>query len=540
MTQLHRVFNCNDLFKTKLFNISLPFLFCRLFSFQIGTSCRCVYRLTPWAAVLVLTVDPWRCSPSTMELDKLKDLIVPQLGNLANEELRKVQNTLENLLQYTNTLLDSAPSPVPKIQESSSPSSSSPPSPSPPLLHYNLRHDPLSEPLVEEVLGHVKKINYSRSGTNLSPDTFLYGSQRYAYNRRSAALSPVSIQPNTIMDKLLKTVNLTLGTEYNSMLVNKYSSYVCCLPPHKDDEAGLDPGAPISTLSIGSTRKMNISLDKKKSVKYLTLTPGSIFTMLPGFQQSYYHEILAGDKDVQKERGVRYSVTFRRLLPPKEVPPAIHSPPPSSSPPPPQPSAEPNTSPATSTSKDATYPDTFVFGSSLLKSLKTETLSKRGKIFKVISRSGAHACDIYNEVEKCAKQFNTSNVSTVFLQVGGNDVENLILDSDIKRIFEDIYDLIILTKQVFPVAKINFFSLVPRKASYLTHIRNMHKFNDLLSEMCKKESIRFVDIFSFFLKKTPTMWLLDFNLFNRDGIHLNPVGTSVLAKVLIGVANQPR
>ena len=116
----------------------------------------------------------------------------------------------------------------------------------------------------------------------------------------------------------------------------------------------------------------------------------------------------------------------------------------------------------------------------------------------------------------------------------------MILDSDIKRIFEDIYDLIILTKQVFPVAKINFFSLVPRKASYLTHIRNMHKFNDLLSEMCKKESIRFVDIFSFFLKKTPTMWLLDLNLFNRDGIHLNPVGTSVLAKVLIGVANQPR
>ena len=108
-----------------------------------------------------------------------------------------------------------------------------------------------------------------------------------------------------------------------------------------------------------------------------------------------------------------------------------------------------------------------MFGSSLLKSLKTETLSKRGKILKVVSRSGAHACDIYNEVKKSAKQFNTSNVSTVFLQVGGNDVENLLVDSDIKRIFEDINDLLFLTKQVFPVAKINFFSHIPRKASYL-------------------------------------------------------------------------
>ena len=131
--------------------------------------------------------------------------------------------------------------------------------------------------------------------------------------------------------------------------------------------------------------------------------------MLPGFQQSYYHEILAGDKNVQKERGVRYSVTFRCLLPPKEAPAAILSPPPFSSPHPPQPSAEPHTSLEAITSKDATYPDTFVFGSSLLKSLKTETLSKRGKILKVVSRSGAHACDIYNEVKKSAKQFNTSN-----------------------------------------------------------------------------------------------------------------------------------
>ena len=78
-----------------------------------------------------------------------------------------------------------------------------------------------------------------------------------------------------------------------------------------------------------------------------------------------------------------------------------------------------------------------------------DTVSNSVRNFKVVCRSetqdsGFWYLDIYKEV-KTTKQYNTSNVSTVFLQVRGNDIENLLLDYDIKRIFEEINDRLILT-----------------------------------------------------------------------------------------------
>ena len=135
---------------------------------------------------------------------------------------------------------------------------------------------------------------------------------------------------------------------------------------------------------------------------------------------------------------------------------------------------------------------------------------------------------------------DTSKVSNVFLLCGGNDVENLKNDSCIKFVFEDIEDLVGLTREVFPSAKIHFISLIPRRSQYLSHIGNMHKVNDWLDKFCKKECIRFVDIFSFYLYKTPSIWKLNTKLFNGSKLHFNAIGDSVLAKVLIGVANLPR
>ena len=106
--------------------------------------------------------------------------------------------------------------------------------------------------------------------------------------------------------------------------------------------------------------------------------------------------------------------------------------------------------------------------------------------------------------------------------------------------FEDIEDTVELTREVFPHAKINFISLIPRRAKYEEHISNMHAVNIWISKFCQKEDIRFVDIFSFFLIRTSREWWLNENLFNSSKLHFNKVGDSVLAKVLIGVANLPQ
>ncbi len=69
----------------------------------------------------------------------------------------------------------------------------------------------------------------------------------------------------------------------------------------------------------------------------------------------------------------------------------------------------------------------------------------------------------------------------------------------------------------------------------------MHQVNDWLKSFCKKESIRFVDIFSFFLHKTSSSWMmLNDKLFNASRLHFSRIGDSVVAKVLIAVANKPR
>lgn len=77
---------------------------------------------------------------------------------------------------------------------------------------------------------------------------------------------------------------------------------------------------------------------------------------------------------------------------------------------------------------------------------------------------------------------------------------------------------------------------------YSTHVANMYDMNTWLSKFCCKENIRFVDIFSFFLKydKKEKKNLLNKSLFNRSELHFNGKGDSVLGKVLIAVANKPR
>ena len=138
-------------------------------------------------------------------------------------------------------------------------------------------------------------------------------------------------------------------------------------------------------------------------------------------------------------------------------------------------------------------------------------------------------------------EYDTTKVSGVFLLCGGNDLEKLKNDSNIKFVFEDVEDLVDLTREVFPNAKINIISTIPRRCQYSSHIRNMHRLNYWLNRFCKKKSLRFIDIFSFFVVKLDSgIWELSRKLFNGSRLHFSRIGDSVLAKVLIGVANLPR
>ena len=485
-----------------------------------------------------------------MDLTKLDEL-APQLETMKRNELAQMLKSLQLLLSKAKDCIiamDKPDNPIPTSVD---------------VSLYHFQHDPgLDSKLVAGVLKHIKTLKYHPNPKNPgSPQICSYGFLMYIFNDQSATVMPLPFIPDHIMDLLLKAVNKLLGTSFNHILINKYKDVNCSLVYHKDDEKCLDRTSPIATFSLGrATRRMLVSLDASKHtpVEEFLLTPGSLFTMMPGFQELYWHAIAAGRKDIDNdaERGVRFSLTFRKLLPGKDkqapesssVPVPIPTPTPTTAAVAPATvddaaATEPNSSvPARPLPADKSNADTFVFGSSLVKGLDEQLLSKHSKNFKVFCNSGACVGDIYEAVERVVKEGNhdITRVSNIFLLCGGNDVENFKKDADIRDLFDDFEDLVWYTREAFPHAKIHIISMIPRRKKYRTHIRNMHNVNNWLKEFCRKEDIRYVDIFSFFLVKTPSIWYLNRKLYNSSDLHFSKIGDSVLGKVLIGVVNLPR
>ena len=460
-------------------------------------------------------------------MDTPLEALIPPLENTSREQLQATLQQAEDLASKIRALLQPSP---PDSSPPDSSHSSHPPSTPDELFEY-LDSPKISKELLKSVEVHLKSLKYTQKKAKFSPETFLYGASKYVYDSSSATVMPTPIREEPIMARLLDAVNTELGTSFNSMLVSRYPNKNFMLGYHKDDEKCLDATAPVATLSFRRSRDLLISETKKKVYRKQTLVPGSIFLMKPGFQNELWHSLASGD-GTKDQSGTRFSVTFRRVIPPPTPPPVASSPSTTSSHPP---------SPPRPTNPSAGAPDTFVFGSSMLHGLNEAQLSKYDKSFKVFSRPGAHLTDISKDIDGVKqKGINTNAVTTVFLLVGGNNIQNLKCDRHMKFIKEDVLDLISVAKDVFPLASINIFSCIPRKATYSTHIKNMHIFNDLLKYICEKERVRFVDIFSFFVNKVGAHWWLNTELFNRDTIHFNVKGMSVLAKVLIAVANHPR
>ena len=124
-----------------------------------------------------------------------------------------------------------------------------------------------------------------------------------------------------------------------------------------------------------------------------------------------------------------------------------------------------------------------------------------------------------------------------FFVCGGNDVENC-KGPNVSTIKADYKCLMGYVKTVFPHASINMVSLIPRRTRHASHYKNMFTVNEWLGSMCTEYNVRFVDIFSYFIDRKSRD--LNYKLFQRDQLHLTAVGDSVLAKVLIAVANKPR
>ena len=130
-----------------------------------------------------------------------------------------------------------------------------------------------------------------------------------------------------------------------------------------------------------------------------------------------------------------------------------------------------------------------------------------------------------------------SCVSEVVFVVGGNNAQNSKSFADIQTLNDSFIDMLDYATYIFPHAKINVFSVIPRKLAHPDHFANMMHANEFMYTICAQYfNCRFVDLFSHFLTKKSC--LIE-KLYKPDFIHFSDIGTSVLAKVIKGVVYRP-
>jgi len=374
------------------------------------------------------------------------------------------------------------------------------------------------------------QLPYTSTGTK-KPGVYLFGNERYVYSKATANLKP---QPfaSTVTSDVLNVVNKKLNTDYNSVLVNRYINKNVGLGWHQDNEDSIDQTRSIATLSVGATRRFLLADDTKRDATKSELVDNSVLVMRPGLQSTHFHKVCLGTTD-SAQRGARYSLTFRRLLPSVSTPEENEK----------LPDTPVSSSPHTE-HKDCLRG--LVFGSSLTKGLKEHLLSRRGKNFGVFTNSGAHVDGVMQDVlnEALKGEICRKCVDTVFFVCGGNDIENKRLHG-----FAESYKrLVDVASDIFPNAGIKVVSLLPRRLRYSNHLSVMGRANDTLSDICEaRENCRFINIFSYFIKDRKDFFhnsgkemVLNSKLFSKDNLHFNYKGNSVLGKVLIAVTYNPR
>ena len=137
-------------------------------------------------------------------------------------------------------------------------------------------------------------------------------------------------------------------------------------------------------------------------------------------------------------------------------------------------------------------------------------------------------------------------VETVFIVAGGNTTQNCRKPHEIDAMRASCVSLLEFTKSSFISAKINMFSLIPRKLADNNHHSRMLATNSFMASVCDLFNCRFVPIFSHFLHKSKlyfknyASYTLNRKLFiNKDKIHFTDKGNSVLAKVSICIIYSP-
>jgi len=113
--------------------------------------------------------------------------------------------------------------------------------------------------------------------------------------------------------ELRALVEQAVGSRFNSLLLNRYRDGRDKLDWHADDEAELDPDAPIASLSLGVARSFRLRPRSAERGPEDTLSfelgCGDLLVMDPPTQRHWLHQV----PQRLRLQGARLNLTFRRV-----------------------------------------------------------------------------------------------------------------------------------------------------------------------------------------------------------------------------------
>ena len=115
--------------------------------------------------------------------------------------------------------------------------------------------------------------------------------------------------------KLFKYTNRYSDQNYNSALVNKYANGEVGLPAHQDDERVLDKDTPISTISLGATRKMTMSGlygegSPTSGLEFKFILENNSMLVFNNATNTHFRHGIEMDSEIGE---CRYSITLREM-----------------------------------------------------------------------------------------------------------------------------------------------------------------------------------------------------------------------------------
>jgi len=181
------------------------------------------------------------------------------------------------------------------------------------LLNIKIKQtEQIDQKLLEECVEDIKdildikppikifdKICYQRRDVGFFSDSSI----GYHYANQLAKSKPMTIN----LDLLIELINDFFDSDFNGILINRYTGGDEYIGAHSDDEKNINKSGVIA-ISYGSERIFRIRDKKTKQiVKDIPIQNLDIIHMGGDFQKEFTHEI----PPTKKDTGIRYSFTFR-------------------------------------------------------------------------------------------------------------------------------------------------------------------------------------------------------------------------------------